>query len=363
MTDQRRAAEYARAFDVLDFIVGAVEAEAFQRVSGKDAAAAELNVVLVSGFLGAGKTTLMRRLVSGEHGLRLAAVVNDMANLNVDAALIADAGAEQGVETLALGNGCICCSQAGGVAKTLAAIQAWAQPPDCALVEASGVADPAALAGVVAGMDGVRLSAVVAVVDAAAAEMDAATDAGRLIARGVVAADLILINKTDLVAPDAAATLERRLAHMAPKAAILRTVDCAVPAGLIFDLPNHGVKAEAGDVLSDERFASVELLQQKPLSQREVEALLASTPEGFYRAKGTVALADVEWPEMLQAVGRRWTWTPVGPESGALVGRLVVIYAAGASDIPAHFRPAFEPARRVVGLTAPAGLTERGEAG
>ena len=147
--------DYARAFDTLDFLMGAVDAEAFQRL--KPAAGdATLSVVLVTGFLGAGKTTLMRRLVSGDHGLRLAAVVNDMANLNVDAALIAEAGAANGMTTLALANGCVCCSQSGGAARTLADIQAWPDAPDCVLLEASGVADPAALAGVVEGMAGVR---------------------------------------------------------------------------------------------------------------------------------------------------------------------------------------------------------------
>lgn len=354
MTEQPSDADYARAFDTLDFLMGAVEAEAFQRFNPRAAGAADLSVVLVTGFLGAGKTTLMRRLVSGNHGVRLAAVVNDMANLNIDAALVAEAGYEHGLETLALANGCVCCSQSGGVAKTLAEIQTRPEPPDCVLLEASGVADPAALAGVVSGMEGVRLEAVVSVVDADAIVVGAESDPGRLIARGVGAADLILINKTDLVAPERAAALEQILTDMAPKAAILRTINCAVPPSLIFDLPAR-VAAEASEAeLADDRFATVELIQTQALSRHDLEALFATVPTGVYRAKGTLRLADRPEPELLQAVGRRWSWAPAGEEASELAGRLVVIFAVDAGAVEAHFRPAFAIARQAVGLKLPA---------
>ena len=324
-------ADYARAYDTLDFLMGAVEAAAFQRARP---GTADLSVVLVTGFLGAGKTTLMRRLVSNDHGLRLAAIVNDMANLNVDAALVAEAGAARELETLALANGCVCCSQSGGVARTLAEVQAWTPPPDCVLVEASDVADPSALAAVVDGMDRIRLDAVVAVVDAAAYR----DDADALIARGVRAADLVLINKTDLVAPAAAAALERALADLAPKAAILRTIDCAVPPGLIFDLPPRQEGGPAPDaVLADDRFATVELIQTEAIARRDIEGLLATVPAGLYRAKGTLRLTDAPAPELLQAVGRRWRWSPAGTDTARLAGRLVLVTAADAGDIAAHF--------------------------
>lgn len=337
MADIPSEADYARAYDTLDFLRGAVEAAAFQRVRQGQAA---LSVVLVTGFLGAGKTTLMRRLVSGVHGLRLAAIVNDMANLNVDAALVAEAGAGQGLETLALANGCVCCSQAGGVARTLAEVQAWETAPDCVLLEASGVADPSALAAVVDGMAGIRLDAVVAIVDAA----DGWEDADPLVVRGVRAADLVLINKTDLVAPATAAALERDLAALAPKAAILRTVDCAVPPRLIFDTPRRDGNDLASDAaLQDDRFVTVELIQTQPIARRDIEDLLARAPSGLYRAKGSLRLSDVPAPELLQAVGRRWRWTPAGPDAVRLAGRLVLVAAADATDIAAHFKAILTP--------------------
>jgi G3E family GTPase len=338
MTESPSPADYARAYDTLDFLMGAVEAAAFQRTRQR-IDTAELAVVLVTGFLGAGKTTLMRRLVSGDHGLRLAAIVNDVANLNVDAALVADAGAAQGNETLALANGCVCCSLSGGVAKVLADIQTWAAIPDCVLLEASGVADPSALAAVIGSMDDVRLDAVVAVVDAGATTEDQ-DDAERLIARGVRVADLVLVNKTDLVSPAEASALECELADMAPKAAILRTVDCAVPAGLVFDLPPRAEGSlTTGPALEDDRFATVELVQRQAISRRDFEALIATAPAGLYRAKGTLRLTDTPAPELLQAVGRRWRWRPAGSAATRLAGRLVLVAGADASDVAAHFQP------------------------
>lgn len=340
MTEAPSQPDYARAYDTLDFLMGAVEAEAFRRVRPRTRTAA-LSAVLVTGFLGAGKTTLMRRLVSGDHGLRLAAIVNDVANLNVDAALVADAGAVQGVETLALENGCVCCSQSGSVARMLTEIQAWPDPPDCVVLEASGVADPAALAAVVGGMQGVRLDVAVAVVDAAACDGTCA-DTVRLIERGVRAADLILINKTDLVAPDAAAGLEHDLSALAPKAAIVRTVDCAVPAGLIFDQGQRGEKDwSAAPALADDRFVTVALRQTRALARRDIERLIATAPAGLYRAKGALNLSDASAPELLQAVGRRWRWAAAEPAMAPLSGRLVLIAGADTPDIAAHFKPGF----------------------
>ena len=344
------AEDYTKAFDTLDFLIGAVEAETFQRLRPSPHET-ELPVVLVTGFLGAGKTTLMRRLVSGNHGLKLAAVVNDMANLNVDAALVAEAGAEQGLETLSLANGCVCCSQSGIVARTLSEIQNWAAPPEYVLIEASGVADPAALAGVVSGMSGVRLDAVVSVVDADAAEKGTDSDASRLIARGIGAADLILLNKADLVSPEHAAALERDLACMAPKAAILRTSNCAVPSELIFDPATRADAEHLPAEIADDRFSTVELVQRTRVTRQEIESLIGTLPDGVYRVKGTLMLADAAGPELLQGVGRRWDWTSVAVrDGGAPTGCLVVVYSAKIEEIAAHFSAAFSIAHRAQGL-------------
>src|SRR5277367_1046624 len=95
-------------------------------------------VVLVAGFLGAGKTTVINHVLANAGGRRIAAVVNDFGAINIDAELIA--GASDGV--VSLSNGCICCSLEGDLLRTLAAILRRTPRPEAIVIETSGVADP-----------------------------------------------------------------------------------------------------------------------------------------------------------------------------------------------------------------------------
>jgi len=96
-------------------------------------------VLLVTGFLGAGKTTFVNHLLAHAEGRRIAAVVNDFGAINIDAELIA--GAADGV--VSLSNGCICCSLEGDLLRTLAVLLRRDPRPDLIVIETSGVADPA----------------------------------------------------------------------------------------------------------------------------------------------------------------------------------------------------------------------------
>src|SRR6201991_2688892 len=96
-------------------------------------------ILLVTGFLGAGKTTIVNHLLAHAEGRRIAAIVNDFGAINIDAELIA--GASDGVVSLT--NGCICCSLEGDLLRTLAAILRRSPRPDSIVIETSGVAAPA----------------------------------------------------------------------------------------------------------------------------------------------------------------------------------------------------------------------------
>lgn len=343
MAEHPTAEDYARAQDTLDFLVGMVEAEALARrcprPDGHD-----IPCTVIAGFLGAGKTTLMRHLLTARHGLKVAALVNDFAALDIDAGLIADVTGD----TVALANGCICCSQSGGAARALTEIAARRTRPDFILIETSGIADPWALAQVAGTVPGIALDCVLTVVDAAEPMPDAAVEF--LLRRQVSAADIVLVNKIDLAGAGQADAVADRVAQLAPRAQVLRTVACAIPHGIVFDRAGNRVDHKAhdtGPAASDALFASATLAARAPLDRSALERCLAALPDGVLRAKGVLRLAgNPESTELLQAVGRRWSWEKAVAAQQA--GRIVVIGLAatiGSEEFAAHFEAAgLEPA-------------------
>src|SRR4051812_37757919 len=152
-------------------------------------------ILLVTGFLGAGKTTVVNHLLAHAEGRRIAAVVNDFGTINIDAELIA--GASDGVVSLT--NGCICCSLEGDLLRTLAGILRRNARPDYIVIESSGVADPADIARNL--MDPViwkeaPLETVLCVIDSTTpiAKLD-----DPLLRSQLRTADVVAMSKTDLV--------------------------------------------------------------------------------------------------------------------------------------------------------------------
>lgn len=294
-------ADLLRARDTLQFLLGAVEAEALSAGRARREAGS-LPLVIVSGFLGAGKTTLLRRLLTANHGRRVAALVNDVADLDVDARLIASVSAD----TVSLRNGCVCCSQSGGAVRALLDIAARPEPPGLVLLEASGVADPWALAQIAGDLPGLRLDSVVTVVDASSDLTDRSVSC--LIGRQVAAADLVLVNKIDLVAPEVAARAVDHVAALAPRAEVLRTVDCAIPPALVFGLGRDDRPVPDGAV-ADDLFRTWRFVADAPVDRAAIEAALEDLPAGVLRAKGFVRLTETpDETRLLQRVGRRWRW-------------------------------------------------------
>src|ERR1700684_2972288 len=164
-------------------------------------------ILLVAGFLGAGKTSVVNHLLAHAEGKRIAAVVNDFGAINIDAELIS--GASDGVVSLA--NGCICCSLEGDLLRTLATLLRRDPRPELIVIETSGVADPADIVRTL--MDPViwreaPLETVLCVVDAtiAVAKLDDA-----LLRSQIRAADVIALSKTDLAEAAACAQLRNAI--------------------------------------------------------------------------------------------------------------------------------------------------------
>lgn len=327
--------ELRRALDMVDFFAGLVEAASLNRMAIA-ARGTNIPVVIVAGFLGAGKTTLMRHVLTANHGMKIAAMVNDFAALNIDAALIAEVSGD----VTALANGCVCCSLSGGIARGLTGIIDRPETLDAVLIEASGVSDPAGIALVAGTLRGISLDCIVTVVDAA--ENPVLNDWLGLLARQVAPANLVLLNKTDLVDAKHVNEQVAHLAKLAPNAQILRTVNCAVPPAVIFQ--TSGRRAFIDDQTAPTEghdFKTMILTPTKPVDRAALEDTLRTLPDGIVRIKGFVNLIDGDdRPELLQCVGRRWSWHPAPVES--CIAKLVVIgqtSAMSGENILRHFGP------------------------
>ena len=158
-------------------------------------------LTVLTGFLGAGKTTLLNRILTGDHGLRVAVLVNDFGSINIDAELVV--GVESEGDVINLANGCVCCNIRDDLVAAVTQVMTRAERPEYILLEASGVADPSgiALTFMDEGMrDRIRLDSIMCVVDAE--QIFAAPEMMELKLRQVAFADMLILNKVDLVAPE-----------------------------------------------------------------------------------------------------------------------------------------------------------------
>lgn len=163
-----------------------------------------IKYTVIGGWLGSGKTTLINQVLAGPRsdGQRIAIVVNDVGEINIDAALIRSRDSE----TIELTNGCVCCSIGGSLAITLRDLSLGGGPghraPDWIVVEASGVADPAKVASY-GDRRLLRLDAVVVTVDCLDLERRLADEhTGPMVRHQIDAADVLILTKTDLATPE-----------------------------------------------------------------------------------------------------------------------------------------------------------------
>jgi len=227
-------------------------------------------VTVLTGFLGSGKTTLLNRILTEQHGRKLAVIENEFGEVGVDNQLVI----QSDEELFEMNNGCICCSVRGDLIRILGRLLKRKDRLDGILIETTGLANPAPVAKTFFTDDEMRrsfrLDAIVTVVDAK--HVATHLDKGDESVKQLAFADVILINKTDLVTPAELDSLEERIRGINAVAKVYRCRDCAVPLDRVLDV--GGFKLERATEL-DPKFLEPEY----PFEWAGAYALPAGTHE------------------------------------------------------------------------------------
>jgi G3E family GTPase len=279
---------------------------------------APIPVTLIGGFLGAGKTTLLNHVLSEEHGVRAAVLVNDFGAINIDAKLVV--GVEG--ETVNLANGCVCCTIRDDLAGACLELLQRPEPPEHLLIEMSGVSDPVPVLNTFLETDlgaVFRLSSIMTVVDAE--QLPGLRDEmGHLARAQIAAADIVVLNKVDLVSRADLDGVKRLVHEIAPGSRILEVAHGRVPLELVFadgflssgarrggEAPDHDHHAY-GHSLS-----AWDWTNDLPLSLPKLRSALETLPDTVYRCKGIVHLEEMPaYRYVLQMVGKRYQLEETG---------------------------------------------------
>ena len=281
-------------------------------------------LTVIGGFLGAGKTTLLNHWLRQAQGRRIAVLVNDFGAINIDAELIASAAGD----TIALTNGCVCCQIGDDLSVALIGVLEAPVPFDAVVIEASGVSDPWRIAQMGMADPGLSLDGVIVLVDASVAHEQARDPLlADALERHLKAADLVVLNKTDLVDEPALVQVRKWIAAVAGPTPQFETVQADVPQQLLgghgLQLPQppgggarcdapHDAGHRAGhehphphDHPHDhgEMFETWSCRPDALFSAERLHALLRSMPAGVLRLKGLVRTDTLDWAE-IQFAGR-----------------------------------------------------------
>jgi len=197
-------------------------------------------VTVLTGFLGAGKTTLLNHLLSSKHGYKCAIIINEFGAISIDNQLIV--GADE--EVLELNNGCLCCRVRGDLVRSLGDLVRKQKRFDYVLIETTGLADPNPVIHTFKASElaeKFRLDGVVTVVDAR--HLDQELNESPEPAAQIAAADVLILNKTDLVSPAELERLERRIRKMNSLTQIHRAERSQVDPARIFNLKARDISA------------------------------------------------------------------------------------------------------------------------
>jgi G3E family GTPase len=267
-------------------------------------------VTLIGGFLGAGKTTLLNHVLSENHGLRAAVLVNDFGAINIDAKLVV------GVEgdTVELANGCVCCTIRDDLAGACLGLLQRPEPPEHLFIELSGVSDPVPVLNTFLDTElkaAFSFNSILAVVDAEQFPLMKG-DMAQLARTQLGAADIVVLNKVDLVTKDDLDRVKEILGQVAHGSKIVEAVRGSIPIELVHAGHDAGLAASRqsdghhhhshGHGLSTWSWTD-----ERPLSLHKLRTAIEALPDSVYRCKGIIHLEEMpRYRYVLQMVGKRY---------------------------------------------------------
>ena len=254
-------------------------------------------VTVVTGFLGSGKTTLINRILSEQHGHKIAVIVNEFGEVSIDGQLVLKDDQEDLVE---FNNGCLCCTVRGDLVDTLAKLKTRSEL-DAILIETTGLADPAPVASTFFVAEEIsaetRLDSFVTLADAVNLEQN--LEQSHEAQEQIAFADIILLNKTDLVSGEQLAEAERRIRGFNPVAKIYHTEQSAIELDKVFGVGAFDLDAklqvdptflEDLEHEHDDEVGSFVLYEDRPIDINRfmvwLTPILMERGEDIYRSKG-----------------------------------------------------------------------------
>jgi G3E family GTPase len=264
-------------------------------------------VTVLSGFLGSGKTTLLNHLLNADHGLRIAVMINDFGDVNIDKDLVIG----QTGDVVELSGGCLCCTIRGDLLNAARELLTSGREFDYVVVETSGLAEPLAVAQtfLVPELEAsYRLDAVITVVDSSNIETWLASN--ETAAEQIRCANLLIANKLDLIAPEDVDGLKARLASINANARVIPSINCDLPVEVLLDIaayePPTGKQYKVlREHVSHRSIVSASFSEDIELDHDLFDRFLRNLPDSVFRAKGTVAVHGLSRRVVFHRVGSR----------------------------------------------------------